>query len=167
MNRLRFPALLLIALLTAGITACGDTDTTEHEDHHHDHGHDDHDHHDDHGHETTFELMLFDPSNDEVLADVHGDHWHSDIPALYVGDELEVGVSIADANGNAVALGGEYTLQASVAEGSSQGVVAVAVHGDHIDITALAAGDTAIVLELLHDGTVEFSSPELALSVSE
>lgn len=162
MNRLtrlpRLAALLLLALLLpAGLIACGEATEPEQEDHH-----DDHDDHGEHG-EAEFEVMLFDPSNDNVYADVHGDHWDGALPELYVGDELEVGVSIADAEGNPIELGGDYTLQLDV----TGGAVAVVPHGDHFDIEALSAGEAAIVVELLHDGEVEFTSPELALSVGE
>jgi len=164
LNRLpRFAALLLLALfLPVGPTACGESAESEHEDHHDDHDHDDHDDHND-----DFDVMLFDTTNDEVYADAHGDHWDGALPELYVGDELEVGVSIADAEGNPIEPGGDYTLQVSVTEASPEGIVAIALHGDHVDIEALAPGEVALIVEILHDGEVEFTSPELALSIGE
>ncbi|TXD39066.1 hypothetical protein FRC98_01280 [Lujinxingia vulgaris] len=162
MNRLRFPALLLLILLSmAGVAACGEADHAEHEDHR-----DDHDRHDD-AHTDTFDIMLFDPTTDDVLADAHGDHWDGDLPELYVGDVLEVGVSIADAEGNPIELGADYTLQVLVAPESPEGIVGLEVHGDHIDIEALAAGESAIVLELHHNGELEWTTPALSLSVGE
>src|SRR5690554_5950834 len=123
MKLLRIPALLLLAILfTAGVTACGHDDHSDHDDHHHDH-----DDHDDHDHEAAFDLALLDPTTDEVLADVHGDHWHGELPELYVGDELEVGISLADSEGNAIELGGDYTLHALVAPGSPEGIVGMEV----------------------------------------
>lgn len=156
----RLAALFLLALLIPlGPTACGESAENEHEDHH-----DDHDHND---HHADFVVMLFDTSNDEVYADVHGDHWHGELPELYVGDELEVGVSITDAEGNPIEPGGGYTLRVSVTEASPEGIVAIALHGDHVDIEALSAGEVALIVEILHDGELEFTSPELALSIGE
>jgi hypothetical protein len=101
---------------------------------------------------------------DERLAYVHGDHWHGSI-TIPVGQEAEVDVRFLDEDGNVIPLGGEYTVRAEIAEAQPTDVVSVENHGDHLDIEALAAGETRIVLHLWHDGHADWTTPGLRVVV--
>ncbi len=103
---------------------------------------------------------------DQRLAYVHGDHWHGRIE-LEVGQEIEVDVRFLDEDDQVIALGGEYTVRGEIAEGHPQGLVSVESHGDHLDIEALAAGETRIVLHFWHDDHADWTTPALRVVVSE
>jgi hypothetical protein len=102
---------------------------------------------------------------DERLAYVHGDHWHGRIE-LAAGEEVEVDVRFLDADGNVIALGGDYTVYAEIAPGHPAGIATVESHGDHLDIEGEAAGETRIVLHFWHDGHADWTTPGLRVVVN-
>lgn len=107
---------------------------------------------------------VYDRESGELLADVHDDHWDGSIE-LAVGDELELDVVFLDEHGDEIPLSGDHTLGIRFADGEPDDVIAFESHGDHADIEAQAEGETAIVLELVHDDHVEWETPALPVNV--
>ncbi|GAB6878632.1 hypothetical protein JCM17823_09060 [Halorubrum gandharaense] len=139
------------------------------------HGHeDDHDHdddyddHDDHGHAHVEELEIIDRGHDEVVADVHGDHWHGSLPDVEEGDYLSLGAEFTDDHGDQIHLGEneEYQLNARVADDADD-IVSIESHGDHIHVTGEEEGHTALVFQLYHDDHADWESPPLDLDVGD
>jgi hypothetical protein len=148
MNRFRIRWLFALAvLLTFGLAACdsGVVDPI-----------------DDHAEPVAAEVYL--RGTEERLAYVHGDHWHGRIE-LEAGEEIAVDVRFLDEHDQVIGLGGEFTVLAEVAPGHPTGLVDVDGHGDHVDIEALAAGETRILLHFAHDGHIEWSTPALRVVV--
>jgi len=148
-----------------------DHDDHEHDDGHddaHDDGHDDHDHDDEHGHDDGLvsELEIVDRDTDEVVADVHGDHWHGGLPDVETDDNLSLGAIFTDDDGEEIPLGDEedYQFNARLSEGADD-IVTIESHGDHIHVTGDAAGSTDIVFQLYHDDHADWESPPLSVTV--
>jgi hypothetical protein len=53
-----------------------------------------------------------------------------------------------------------------IAPGQPQGVVRIENHGDHFELTALAVGETRIVIHPWHDDHSDWSTPPLRVVVS-
>lgn len=99
------------------------------------------------------------------LAYVHDDHWHGRIN-LELGQEREFDVRFVDHDDNAIPLGAGQSVRAMIAPGQPQGVVSIENHGDHFELTALAVGETRIVVHLWHDDHSDWSTPPLRVVVS-
>ena len=99
------------------------------------------------------------------LADTHGDHWHGSV-SMNVGDEQELDVRFLDADGDVIPLDDEHTVRAEIVAGQPIGIASVAAHGDHLQLTALAPGETRIVIHLWHDGHADWSTPPLRVAVT-
>lgn len=126
-------------------------------------------HHDqEHGAEIT-RVNLIDRDSGDELAHTHGTgeemSWHGSLPHLHPGDEIEVNVEFLDSEGEVIALGGEYTVQARLADGAEEGVVELSNHGDHVDIEAVGEGEVEIIFSLWHDDHSEFDAPSITLEV--
>ncbi|XVH32752.1 hypothetical protein ACNS7O_06100 [Haloferacaceae archaeon DSL9] len=135
----------------------------------HDHG-DDHDHDDDdHGHGDIGSFDLIDRDADDVVADVHGDHWHGELPEIPVGEHLSLGAVIEDADGNEKALGEneEYELRARVADDAEAGIVDFEFHGDHLHLISEEAGVTDVVFQLWHGDHADYETPAITAQVVE
>lgn len=100
------------------------------------------------------------------LADTHDDHWHGSIAAT-VGTEIEIDVRFLDADDNVVPLGGDHTVQVEIAAGQPGNVASVASHGDHIEVSALTAGETRILIHFWHGGHADWSTPPLKVVVTD
>jgi hypothetical protein len=100
----------------------------------------------------------------ERLAYIHGDHWHGRI-TLQQGAEIEVDVRFLAEDGNVIPLGGDYTVRGVIAAGQPTNVARVESHGDHLDIEALAAGETRIAIHFWHGDHAEWSTPGLRVIV--
>ena len=112
------------------------------------------------------ELHVINRSDGQVAADIHGDHWHGRLPAVTVGSYVSLGAVMKDINGAEIILDGEhYALGASIAEGS-EGLVSFESHGDHLHVIGERAGETRIVFQLLHDGSIEYETPAIRLEVT-
>jgi len=135
---------------------------------HHDHDHDD-DHDHDHDEEAAVEeLEVVDRGDDEVVAYVHGDHWHGDLPHLHHDEHLSLGARIVDADGEEVELDGDHHgLGVALAEDAEEGVVGFDEHGDHVHVIGEAEGSTEIVLQWIHDDHTEYETPPLEVSVED
>jgi hypothetical protein len=111
------------------------------------------------------EIYIIDRSDGQVVADIHGDHWHGRLPAVTEGSYVSLGAVMEDINGDEIILDGEhYSLGASMAEGS-EAIVSFESHGDHIDVIGEKAGETRIVFQLLHDGSIEHETPSIKIEV--
>ena len=129
---------------------------------------DDHDH--DHDEEAAVaELEVLDrDADEEVVAYVHGDHWHGDLPEVEEDDHLSLGARIVDADGEEVELDGDHHgLGVALAEDAEEGVVGFDEHGDHVHVIGEAEGTTEIVLQWIHDDHTEYETPPLEVSVED
>lgn len=99
------------------------------------------------------------------LADTHGDHWHGSVTTS-VGVGAELDVRFLDADDAVVPLADGRTVRAELAGGEPTHVASVESHGDHVELTALAPGETRIVIHLWHDGHADWSTPALRVVVA-
>jgi hypothetical protein len=130
---------------------------------HNAHNQNDQNHH--HGPEVH-ELALFDRDSGEELADTHGHDWHGAPLVIALGGELEVDVEFYDEDAELIALDGHhYSVGYRYAPEADEDVVAITAHGDHFDIEGLLVGTTAIIIQLLHEGEMEWEAPPLTLEV--
>jgi hypothetical protein len=87
------------------------------------------------------------------------------VPHLHVGDEIALNVRFFDTQGQQAALGTgqEYEVRAEVV--GPAGIVSVSNHGDHVDVEALAEGETYVVFHLWHGNHADFTTPQLEIEV--
>lgn len=114
-------------------------------------------------------INLINRDSGDELAHTHGSgeemSWHGSLPHLHPDDAIEVNVEFFDSEGEVIALGGEHTVQASLAEGAAEGVVELHNHGDHVDIKAIGEGEVEIIFSLWHDEHSDFDAPPVPLEV--
>ena len=148
--------MAIIALATITIAACGNGEDE-----------DDHDH--DHGEGETGEFRILDRRNDEeVVAYVHGDHWHGSLPNVEVGSNLSLGAYIESEDGRERELDGSHNgFTVELAEGAPDGIVSFALHGDHVHINGESVGITQVVFSWTHDGEVRYTTPPINVEVIE
>jgi hypothetical protein len=125
-------------------------------------------------HAAPASVELVDRATNQRLAWTHGSgaamHWDGAIPHIDVGDELAVNVRFLRANGTEIPRGGEFTVRARLSEQAdgqvgAPNIVGIDNHGDHVDLTGLAVGETHIVFMLWHGGHADFLSPPIAVEV--
>jgi hypothetical protein len=114
---------------------------------------------------TPVNAELYLRGSDIKLADTHGDHWHGSV-TTGVGVNPELDVRFLDEDGNTIELDDEHTVHAEIAAGQPSGIATVESHGDHLGLTALAPGETRIVIHFRHDGHTEWSTPALRVVVT-
>lgn len=127
------------------------------------------DHHGEPGPEGVAVVRLLNHSDETELAHTHetGDDmfWHGHLH-LHPGDELEVELEFLDADGDVLEMvSGDRTLMVSLADGSASGVVALAAHGDHADIEALADGEVEVVFTVMDGDEVVMALPGVEVEV--
>ncbi|ELY63343.1 hypothetical protein C490_16284, partial [Natronobacterium gregoryi SP2] len=133
---------------------------------HHDDGHD-------HGHVEVEDLEIVDRSDDEVVADVHDDHWHGELPHIHVDDNVSLGAVFTDDHGDEIPIGSneEYALAVSVADDAEGGIVEIDSdehwHGDHVHIYGESEGETEVVFKLWHDDHADWESPPIEVEVED
>lgn len=129
---------------------------------------------DDHAQPASVELI--DRDSGTRLAWTHGTgasiHWDGGLPHLHEGEAMAVNVRFLRANGSEIQLGGEYTVRARLAQQGEgavgvPGIVDIENHGDHVDITGLAHGETHLVFMLWHGGHADFVTPAIAVEVDD
>lgn len=124
---------------------------------------------DDHGEPVGMELL--DQATGVRLAWTHGTgasiNWDGGLPHLDEGDEMAVAARFLDAEGREIPLGGEFEVRATLAPGAPAGVVALANHGDHVDIEGLEGGETQLIFQLFHGGHSDWDSPPIAVEVHD
>ncbi len=120
-----------------------------------------HDHEDEIG-----EFEIIDRETDDVIAYVHGDHWHDAPLEMHEGEHLSLGAYIEDDHGHEIELGEEeeYQLGVSLADRTDD-IVSFHEHGDHVYIEGEEEGSTEIVFELIHHDHVDYVTPPLDLGV--
>jgi hypothetical protein len=122
---------------------------------------------DDHGEPVA--AQVFDRATGVLLAETDGIgagiHWDGAVPDLLVGSEIALDVIFLDADGRPIPYGTEFHLEARFPAGAPQGVIAFSAHGDHLDVEAVAPGETRIVLQLYHGNHSDWDSPELPIRV--
>lgn len=138
---------MLTFALMAGVVACDSPVDVE----------------DEHGEPVNVELA--DRATGERLAYTHGDHWDGAIPHLDVGDEIALNAYFLDADGDTIPYGDEFSVLMELAAGAPEGIIAIENHGDHVDITALAAGVTQVRVSLAHGSHSDWDSPVLTIEV--
>ena len=151
-----------------------DHDDHSHDDHHDDHAHDDHDHDHHAGHFDElgiYEFQLLDRAHDphKEISYMHGDHWHGagDFPVVPEGDNLSIGATAYDEDGEDLELWEDYELRAAVASGADDEVVSFDFHGDHVHIHGEEDGMTEIVFQVWHDDHADYQTAPLAVIVGE
>ncbi len=150
------PLLLAMALLlSAGLTACGEEEG---------------DNHDNHGDDpTVVNVELLNRDDDgAVAADTHGDHWHGSLPALEVdGNRLSLGARWLDENDDEVEIDySHYSFSARFESGADE-LIELVSHGDHLHLRpGDTAGTTAVVFQLLHHDDPVYETPPLAVTVA-
>jgi hypothetical protein len=113
---------------------------------------------------STFEIDNH--QTGEVIASVHGDHWHGSTPEIEKGGFMPVGANIEDADGNEIDLSDDHhSIDARLAEGADEGVVSLDGHGDHVRVDGDEEGSVGVVFQLLHDGNVEYETPSIEVEV--
>ncbi|MBA4160207.1 MAG: hypothetical protein H0X65_22515 [Gemmatimonadetes bacterium] len=126
-------------------------------------------------HATPASVELLNRSTGDRLAWTDGTgagkNWDGGLPHISVGDELAVNVRFLRANGTEIPLGGQYTVRARLAEqaeggAGTPGIVQLENHGDHVDITGLADGETRIVFMLWHGSHADFTAPPIEVEVA-
>ena len=122
---------------------------------------DDHDHHLD-----VVEFEVIDRDTDETEVYLHDDHWHGDPLHVPLDDTLSVEVYAEDADGEEIAFGDEYDLEAEIVDGAD-GLVSLESHGDHLHIIGEDEGVTEIIFQVWHDDHSEWDSPALEINVGE
>lgn len=131
----------------------------------------------DHGHGSPdisgiVSIALFNRNGGEELAHTHGSgdgmHWHGKLH-LHPGDEVELDVVFRDEDGEEIDFfgAGGRTLGAALAEGAAEGILSLEVHGDHVEISALAEGVVDLIFSILHDEEVEFAAPVVEVEVED
>ncbi|SDQ90659.1 hypothetical protein [Natronobacterium texcoconense] len=133
-----------------------------------------HDHDDDgHGHVEVEDLEIIDRSDDEVVADIHGDHWHGELPHVHVDDNISLGAVFTDDHGDEIPIGSdeEYELAVSVADDAADEIVEIDSdehwHGDHVHIYGESEGETEVVFKLWHDDHADWESPPIEIEVED
>ncbi len=119
-----------------------------------------HDHEDEIG-----EFEIIDRETDDVIAYVHGDHWHDAPLEMHEGEHLSLGAYIEDDHGHEIELGEEYQLGVSLAEGADD-IVSFHEHGDHVHIEGEEEGSTEVVFELIHGDHVDYTTPPIDVEVA-
>lgn len=114
------------------------------------------------------EFELLDRAHDppEMVAYVHGDHWHGGLPTVPLGGTLSLGAEVVGDTGDPIDLSDEYELRAGVAHGAPEGVVDFDFHGDHVHVVGETEGVTEIVLVLWHDDHADYQSPAITVQVT-
>lgn len=128
--------------------------------------------HDDHGSASEISgISLIDRDSGDELAHTHGTgedmNWHGTLPHLHSGEGIEIDVVFSDSDGEPITLGEDYTVQARLAEGASEGVVEIESHGDHVEIEAIGEGEVEIIFALWHDDQSEFDAPVISVEVDD
>ncbi|NUB93615.1 hypothetical protein HT576_21775 [Haloterrigena sp. SYSU A121-1] len=115
----------------------------------------------------NFEIV--DRETDSVVADLHGDHWHGNLPEIPVDSHLSLGAIAEDSDGEEIPIGEneEYRLNATIAESGQEGIITVDSHGDHLHMSGEGVGSTDVVFQLWHGDHVDWESPPIAADVIE
>lgn len=168
------------ALATTVVAGClgeGSEDGSTATDHDTDHAADDHeddhvhDEDDDHVHEEDDDRDLavsnfaLETEGGDVVADIHGDHWHGSIEVA-PGEELTL-VAVAEAeDGERLDVGGELEVEASPVDGSTVSID-FEERDDRIDVTGNDEGFVDVIVRLIEDGEPVYESPKLEAVVRD
>lgn len=153
-------------LATAAVTGClGDDEADDHDDDHDDHA-------DGYFDELgIYEFQLVDRAHDphKEISYMHGDHWHGagDFPTVPEGDNLSIGATAYDEDGDEIELWNGNELRAAVASGANDNVVSFDFHGDHVHIIGEEEGLTEIVFKVWHDDHADYQTAPLAVQVGD
>lgn len=162
---------VVLGVGTTGVAGClSDDDTSaEDDDHSHDdHEHDDHDH-DDHDHDleeasiTRFDIV--DRQTDEVVADVHDDHWHGELPTIPVDDRVSLGAIVEDEDGDEIPLSEKYELRVRL-EDDADDIVSFEYHGDHVHLLGEEEGESVVVFQVWHGDHADYETPPIDVTVA-
>lgn len=150
--------LLLMALLLAGaLLLVGCVEEAQTADDHYDQ---DHSHHEE---ITAFEII--NRSEDEVVAYVHGDHWHGSLPEVPAGENISLGAYVEEDDEEMLLDGDHHAIGVTLADGAEEGIVSLDAHGDHLHIIGEQEGETKVVFQFIHDGDVEYVTPPIEIVV--
>lgn len=133
-----------------------------------------HNHGDDHGLHfdeigaEAFHLLHWDKDPPEEIAHMHGDHWHDAdrFPTIPLDGSVPIGARVEDEHGDGFELGEEFELHASVVDGADD-ILAIEMHGDHVDLIGDEEGDTEITFSLWHDDHTDYRTDTIEVTVAE
>lgn len=110
----------------------------------------------DDGYDGEYTLDIIDRGTDEEVADYHG-HWHGSLPDIPAGGHLSVGADVENNDGEAVALGEDLQLDATVDDTDR---VETESHGDHVHLYGDTEGNVDVTFQLRTDDDVEWETSE-------
>lgn len=115
---------------------------------------------------TGFDLI--DRRADNVVADVHFDHWHGSLPVIEPGESLSLGAVITARGDKEIELDGKRNvLDVALADDANEDIVSLDSHGDHVHITGRQAGESAVIFRVKSDGEVRYVTPAMDVRVGE
>jgi len=121
------------------------------------------------GHRDPVAAEVVERATGSVLARTTGSgsnlQWDAALPPLAPGSALSIEVRFLDRDGAAIPLGGEYSVQASLATGSPTGRVTITSLGDYVNLQGVAAGTVQLVFALWHGGHSDWDSPPISLTI--
>ena len=150
--------LFLLALLLAGalmLVGCAEEAQTADDHFDQDHSHDEK--------ITAFEII--DRRAEEVIAYLHGDHWHGSLPEVPEGEDISLGAYVEEDDEEMLLDGDHHALGIVLADGAEEGIVSLDSHGDHLHIIGEQEGETMLVFQFIHDGDIEYETPPIAVVV--
>jgi len=114
-------------------------------------------------------IQLRHATSDELAAEVHGHpefyHWHQSPLQLRVGEWTSYLVNFRDFDREPIALGDGEQFQLSVAPAGSIDFVEADVSGNRLDVRGTEAGGAELEMELLRDDEMQWTPPNLPLSI--
>lgn len=118
---------------------------------------------DDHVH--VGEFTLIDREAENVVAYIHGDHWHGGIGEIEVGDHRSLGATITDTDGHELSLGEDepYSLGARVVSGEEY--VSIDDHATHVEIHGVEEGTASLAFQLHHDENVVWQAAAIDVRI--
>ena len=111
---------------------------------------------------AEFELLDRD-HDEEVIAYVHGDHWHDDPLEVPYGDNLSLGAAVEDEDGETVELGDGLELTAEAVDDA----VEIDSHGDHVHVHGEEEGFSDVTFQLVADDEVVYETPSLEVEIGD
>lgn len=115
------------------------------------------------------EFELLDRAHDphDMVAYMHDDHWHGDLPHVPLGETLSIGATAETDAGEALELGDEYELKVATAAGASDDILSYDYHGDHVHLIGDELGVTEVVFLLWHDNHADYQTDAISVQVVE
>lgn len=112
-----------------------------------------------------FEILLTDSG--EILAYVHGDHWHGVLPFVEVEDTLVIDIRIENSQGEVLYPDGtDLSLGVQTGDGAEE-IFTVESYDGHLHIQGIQAGEAPIFFYIEQADEVIFQAPSIQAVVIE